>query len=36
MGWHLVLLVGSTVVATVFSWWAVVRMGLLPRRPDGE
>ena len=32
--WYLTLLVGSTVIATIFSWWAVKRMGLLPERPD--
>ncbi len=34
LGWYLTLLVGSTIVATVFSWWAVKRVGLLPSRPD--
>lgn len=32
--WYLTLLVVSTIVATIFSWWAVKRMRLLPERPD--
>ncbi len=32
--WYLTMLAVSTVVATVLSWWAVKRMGLLPERPD--
>ncbi|MFA6328400.1 MAG: CorA family divalent cation transporter [Candidatus Micrarchaeia archaeon] len=35
-GWYLLLIVGSTAVATFFSWWAVDRLGLLPKRPDAN
>jgi magnesium transporter len=31
---YLTLLIGSTVVATIVSWWAVKKYGLLPKRPD--
>jgi magnesium transporter len=36
MGWYLALLVGSTVVATIFAWWAVKKLGFLPKHPDEE
>ncbi len=32
--WYLSLIVISTVVATIFAWWAVNKMKLLPRRPE--
>ena len=35
-GWYITLILGSTVVATFFSWWAVKRLGLLPSRPDTD
>jgi magnesium transporter len=35
-GWYLYLIVGSTIVATIFSWWAVDRLGLLPKSPDSD
>jgi magnesium transporter len=35
-GWYLGLIVGSTVVSTFFSWWAVKKLGLLPSRPDSN
>jgi magnesium transporter len=31
---YLGLLIGSTIVATIVSWWAVKKYGLLPKRPD--
>ena len=31
---YLIILIGSTLVATIFSWWAVKKLGLLPKRPD--
>ncbi len=31
---YMALLLVSTLLATVFSWWAVKRMGLLPTSPD--
>jgi len=34
IGWYLSLIVGSTVVATLVSWWAVKAMGLLPKSPE--
>lgn len=34
--WYLSLLIGSTVIATTFAWWAVKRMGFLPKHPDEE
>jgi magnesium transporter len=33
-GWYIALILASTVVATVLSWWVVDRMGLLPKKPD--
>ncbi len=36
MWWYLALLAGSTVVATTFAWWAVKRMGFLPKHPDED
>lgn len=36
MGWYLALIVTSTVIATVFAWFAVKRMGFLPKYPDEE
>jgi magnesium transporter len=35
-GWYLGLIVISTVVATFFSWWAVKKLGLLPKRADSD
>jgi magnesium transporter len=32
--WYLALIVVSTIMATVLSWWAVKRMGLLPSGPE--
>jgi magnesium transporter len=31
---YIALLVGSTIIATLVSWWAVKKLGLLPKRPD--
>jgi magnesium transporter len=31
---YLSLLIGSTIIATIVSWWAVKKYGLLPKRPD--
>ncbi len=31
---YLTLLIGSTVIATIVSWWTVKKYGLLPKRPD--
>jgi len=36
IGWYLWLIVISTIVATALSWWAVDRLGLLPKKPDGN
>ena len=36
MWWYLSLIIGSTVIATIFAWWAVKRMGFLPKHPDEE
>ncbi len=36
MWWYLTMIVGSTVVATIFAWWAVKRMGFLPKHPDED
>lgn len=33
-GWYLALIVVSTVVATMISWLAVKKLGLLPSKPD--
>jgi len=35
-GWYLTLIVASTVIATIFAWFAVKRMGFLPKYPDEE
>jgi magnesium transporter len=32
--WYIPLIVISTLVATIFAWWAVNKMKLLPRRPE--
>jgi magnesium transporter len=31
---YIALLVGSTIIATLVAWWAVKKLGLLPKRPD--
>ena len=31
---YISVLIGSTLVATFISWWAVKKLGLLPKRPD--
>ena len=36
VGWYLSLIVASTIFATLLSWWAVKKMGLLPRRADSD
>ena len=36
IGWYLGLIVVSTIVATILSWWAVDRLGLLPKNADAE
>jgi len=33
-GWYLPLIIVSTVVSTAFAWWAVKKVGLLPKSPD--
>ena len=35
-GWYIGLILGSTVIATFFSWWAVKKLGLLPKKADSE
>ncbi|MDD1671596.1 MAG: CorA family divalent cation transporter [Methanomicrobiales archaeon] len=32
--WYIPLIVVSTILATVASWWAVKRLGLLPKSPE--
>jgi magnesium transporter len=34
--WYLPLIIFSTIIATMASWWAVDRMGLLPKKPDSN
>ena len=34
ISWYLILLVTSTVVATIFSFWWIRRTGLLPKKVD--
>jgi len=34
--WYVTLIVVSTVVAMIVSWWAVKKMGLLPKGPDAD
>ncbi|MDD1717290.1 MAG: CorA family divalent cation transporter, partial [Methanoregulaceae archaeon] len=29
--WYLSIIIGSTIVATILSWWIVKKKGLLPR-----
>jgi magnesium transporter len=36
LGWYLSLIVGSTVLATLFAWWWVKKIGFLPKSPDQE
>jgi magnesium transporter len=35
-GWYTALLVGSMVIATIGSYLWVLKMGLLPQKPDAE
>jgi magnesium transporter len=32
--WYLLVIIGSTIGATLFVWWWVRKMGWLPRKPD--
>jgi magnesium transporter len=32
--WYLILMITSTVLATVGVWWWLKRMGWIPKRPD--
>lgn len=34
LGWYLALMIGSTVAATIASYWFVRRKGWLPKKPD--
>lgn len=34
MGWYLLLIVGSTVIATFFAWLWVKKMGLMPKKGE--
>lgn len=34
--WYLTLIVLSTIISTYASWWAVKRLGLLPRSPESS
>ncbi len=34
IGWYISLILGSTVVSTIVAWWAVKKVGLLPKRVD--
>ena len=36
MGWYVALIVTSTIVATLIAWLWVKRMGLLPKKQEGE
>ena len=36
IGWYITLILVSTVIATIISWWAVKRLGLLPSKPDSS
>ena len=36
IGWYIPLLVISTVVSTFIAWYAVRKMGLLPKNPDAR
>jgi len=36
IGWYLGLIVVSTIVATLLSWWAVKKMGMLPKSADSD
>lgn len=35
-GWYIGLIAVSTIVATIIAWWAVKRLGLLPKSPDSD
>jgi magnesium transporter len=35
-GWYLMLIIISTIIATIFAWFAVKSMGFIPRHPDEE
>ena len=35
-GWYIALIIVSTIVATILSWFAVDRMGLLPKNPGAS
>jgi hypothetical protein len=34
MGWYLMLIFASTIVATILVWWWVKKKGLLPKIPE--
>jgi magnesium transporter len=34
--WYLSLIIGSTIVATLFAWWWVKKIGFLPKSPDQQ
>jgi membrane protein implicated in regulation of membrane protease activity len=36
MGWYVTLIVASTIVAILVAWLWVKRMGLLPKKQEGE
>jgi len=36
IGWYLSLILGSILAATLLAWWAVRRLGLLPKKADSD
>ncbi|MCX6769096.1 MAG: magnesium transporter CorA [Candidatus Micrarchaeota archaeon] len=36
IGWYIALIIVSTIVATMISWFAVKKLGLLPSKPDSS
>ncbi|MGV8176741.1 MAG: CorA family divalent cation transporter [Candidatus Bilamarchaeaceae archaeon] len=34
VGWYISLIVVSTIIGTIFAWWLVKKLGLLPSKPD--
>ena len=34
LGWYMALLIGSTIISTFVAWWAVKKLGLLPKKNE--